>query len=149
MAGYIDRDAVAQSLILVGAKTALTLQYNDHRPTPQKMRADLAKLKRRLDRAVFGRHFDKMPATDLTQCWAVIEGAGSHPHMHVGLKLPDGGQVILAELLDTSIGGLKRVWEKLAPSGSYDLTDADDGWATYATKELTSSDHVIFLPDPV
>jgi hypothetical protein len=139
MGGYINRAAVAETLNLVGATTALTLVYNDHRPTLEKMRADLAKLKRRIDRAIYGRHFDTMPPADLSQVWAVVEGLGEHPHMHIGLKLPEGGQVILADLLDNSIGGKVRAWEKIAPAGSYEISAADDQWAHYATKELTDS----------
>jgi hypothetical protein len=143
MAGSTDetRKAMAATLNLIGAPIAVTLVYNDHRPSLERMQRDLRELHRRVDRALLGRNYHKLPAASRTSGWAVVEGIGTHPHLHVGWKLPSGGDAAtLAEILN-------RVWRtrKFAPAGTTEISACDDGWAGYACKELTTSDHVFLF----
>lgn len=142
MAGLIEtRKAMAETLNLIGASVAVTLVYNDHRPTLERMQRDLRALHGRVDRALLGRNYNRLPASSRTTGWAVCEGIGTHPHLHVGWKLPAGGDAALLAAI------INRVWRtrKFAPAGSVKISACDEGWAGYAVKELTTSDHVFLF----
>ncbi len=139
MLGSADfRAGWTDTLNLIPATTAITLVYNDPAISLPQMRAHIEILRIRVDRMLFGRHYHKMPRS---AGWAVVEGLGTHPHWHVGWAIPANAIGDLLALLD---GGL---WRRYAPAGSFILKPiTDTGWASYATKELKTSDHVYVFP---
>jgi hypothetical protein len=135
----IDRAAWVQTFKGFGCNHALTLVYNDHRPTMVRMTDDLHNLMGRLDSANLGPRYTKAPAQRRTHGYACAEGIGTHPHLHVGLTIFDSGVDALSRILS------ENAWQTIAPAGSYKLTECDDGWLAYCTKDLTTSDHIILF----
>jgi hypothetical protein len=135
----IDRAAVVQTFKKIGCNHALTLAYNDHRPTMARMTDDLHNLMARLDRENLGKRYTKSPAQRRVHGFATAEGIGVHPHLHVGLTLFDSGVDALSRILS------ENAWQTIAPAGSYKLTECNDGWLAYCTKDLTTSDHIILF----
>jgi hypothetical protein len=117
------------------ATVALTLVWNDPRISLNDMQRVLHSLHARVDRQLLGRGFNRAPAADRSHGWAVAEDVGTNPHLHIGWKLPEGGDEILR-------GVLLKAWPKFAPRGNFDIQPYTFGWAGYATKALPESDHV-------
>jgi hypothetical protein len=115
---------------------ALTLVYNDPSIPLDRIRRDLRAVHARLDRRLYGCRFHLRPAAQRTRYWATVELLDDYPHVHVGWLLPDGGAV-LRDMLDAGL------WTMCAPAGTYDVQRYRHGWATYAVKCLTTTDHVI------
>lgn len=138
------RAAQAEFLECQPSTVALTLVYNQHRISPERIRSDLRSLHRAVDRRLYGPRFNYRDPTDRSHLWAVIELVDAYPHVHCGWQLPPGGDVVLDSLLT------RGLWRRFAPGGGFHAVPYKAGWATYAVKALTLTDHVIesadFLP---
>ena len=130
---------MAATLAAMGnSPLAVTLVYNDHRPTLHRIQSDLYRLHMRVDASLLGRRYTRKP--ELRSClWAVVEGFGSHPHLHAGWLFSSPDHVARFE------AELPRLWAKFATAGSIMIKSGDEGWARYACKALITTDHVFLI----
>jgi hypothetical protein len=132
------RKAHADFLERQGSHAALTLTYNEDNVSRERIKRDLQGLHAHIDRHLLGRRFNKRPALERSQVWAVIEKIETRPHFHCGWKLPSPHEIAVLERL--FLGGL---WLTFAPIGEYHIKPYKSGWAGYATKALTDSMDII------
>ncbi|HEY1856587.1 hypothetical protein [Acidocella sp.] len=124
------------------ASMALSVSWNDHRVSMDRIYHDLRLLHQMVDRKIYRQRYSR--SADRSSFWAIIELLDRHPHAHLGWYLPPHGPAILADLLDN-----KGRWKQIAPAGSHDLQPWYDGcWAAYAAKAvINSTENLIFSDD--
>lgn len=132
------RIGMAQHLEQHGATVAVTLVYNDVGISVDRIRADLRTVHGRLDRRLYGPRYHLRAASQRSRWWAVAEMIADYPHVHVGWTLHGDQVATLSAMLDAGL------WRRCAPGGTWDVQPYRPGWAGYAVKALTTSDHVIF-----
>lgn len=131
------RVGMARHLENLDATVALTLTYNDIAISLDRIRADLRAVHGRLDRRLYGTRFHLRPPGQRTRWWAVVEQLRDYPHIHTGWSLRTDQEAVLSAMLDDGL------WRRFAPGGTWNLQPYRTGWASYAAKCLTTSDHVL------
>lgn len=111
---------------------AVTLIWNpeDGRLSPERVHADTAIAHCRVDRALLGKRFAKLPVERRTRYVGLIEHPETNTHAHFAWRVP-------VELHVGFEDALRGWWDRLHPYGDVDVQALYDpaGWAAYMVKD--------------
>lgn len=135
---------------------AITLVWNGKVPRAR-MREDLRRFHRRVDKAILGSRCEHYPKASRSRALFVIEGVEEgHSHVHSYWRFPHGKLLAFNRLFPGQRGGL---WNKLIRRGTYKVamvspTCRNDEFTGYLLKrqhEHSDAEDIIwsdeFLPD--
>lgn len=127
------RHAQVEFLAAQGYSHMVSLAWN-RGVSLDRMHADLRKLHGMVDEKLLGRWFFKMEPSLRTRAVFVLEKLQTNPHCHSFWRVPCPKMLRFNRLFSGSRGG---VWEKIVPSGTYDIRLNDDRMeaARYVLKE--------------
>lgn len=134
------KSALAATLESRPSTLAITLRYNDVNVSLDKIRHDIRSLHARIDRQIFGRRFHL--STIRTQGWFIVEKLADAPHLHGALTLSPANSDMFSAMLDTG------TWKAVAGlNAEHKVERYGRGWATYATKSILDTSHLILCGD--
>ncbi|KIU30449.1 hypothetical protein SR39_21045 [Methylobacterium radiotolerans] len=126
------RQAWIDTIVRSAPTHAVTLIWNpeDGRLTPERVRADTAIAHCRVDRALMGRGFNKLPLDRRTGYVGLIEHPETNTHAHYAWRVPAEHQAGFED-------ALRGWWEHLHPYGDVDVQALYEpaGWAAYMVKD--------------
>lgn len=96
---------------------AVTLVWN-RRATLERLRDDLRRFHRRVDKKLWGSRCERYPTDKRSRAVFVVEDIGHHPHVHSLWRCPPGKLIEFNKLFPATRGGL---WNELIPSGEYKM----------------------------
>lgn len=94
---------------------AITLVWN-RSATVERMRDDLRRFHRMVDRSIWGSRCERYPAEKRSRAVFVVEDVDHHPHVHSLWRCPPGKLIEFNKLFPDRRGGL---WNDLIRSGTY------------------------------
>jgi hypothetical protein len=127
----------------------LTLAFNTTVSTST-VRHILDNLHAHIDRALYGRRFNKYSHEERTWFAAFIEHPDTNTHVHLIMRVAEDRHEAFQKLFPGERGSF---WSHWAPRGTHALARIFDaeGWVVYATKQLPTDDDWIisdeFLPE--